>query len=88
VRKEINRMTRRSKEAAIHISPSRVQDQLAQSYQRSITMRTDEEADASSSRRSATTREELKIVCKKIADVDALWRMNPFHESPIEKRAA
>ncbi|HET8720511.1 MAG TPA: hypothetical protein VFM24_00690 [Nitrospira sp.] len=46
------------------------------------------EADPSSSKRPATTREELNIVCKKIADLDALWRTNPFQESPTEKRAA
>ena len=51
-------------------------------------MKSDQEADLSWTKRSATTREELKIVCKKIADVDALWRMNPLQQAPTEKRAA
>jgi hypothetical protein len=51
-------------------------------------MKPDEDADPSWRKPSATTREELKIVCKKIADVDALWRMNPLQEAPTEKRAA
>jgi hypothetical protein len=51
-------------------------------------MEADRETETSWTTRSATTSEELKLVCKKIADVDALWRMNPLQESPIEKRAA
>jgi hypothetical protein len=57
------------------------------SDERKIAMKPDKE-DPVWTKRSATTREELKIVCEKIADVDALWRMNPLQESPTEKRAA
>ena len=36
-----------------------------------------------------TIKEELMLVCQRIADVDALWRMNDVKESPIPlKRAA
>lgn len=61
-----------------------------QRAERSLTMNVYRaaEADPSPSRRPATTREELNIVCRKIADLDALWRTNPFQESPAEKRAA
>jgi hypothetical protein len=36
----------------------------------------------------ATTKDELQLVCKKLADVDALWRSCDSHESPTLKRAA
>jgi hypothetical protein len=42
----------------------------------------------SSAKRPATTNDELKLVCKKLADVDALWRTSDFPEPPPLKRAA
>jgi hypothetical protein len=56
--------------------------------ERTFAMEADRETETSWTTRSATTSEELKLICKKIADLDALWRMNPLQESPIEKRAA
>ena len=36
----------------------------------------------------STTRDELKLVCQRIADIDALWRTSAFAQTPAEKRAA
>jgi hypothetical protein len=37
---------------------------------------------------TSATREELKLVCRKIADMDALWRSSAFSPAAAEKRAA
>jgi hypothetical protein len=36
----------------------------------------------------SATRDELKLVCQRIADMDALWRASAFTQAPTEKRAA
>jgi hypothetical protein len=36
----------------------------------------------------SATRDELKLACKRIADIDALWRTSAFAQAPTEKRAA
>lgn len=36
----------------------------------------------------SATRDELKLVCQRIADMDALWRTSAFAQDPTEKRAA
>ena len=36
----------------------------------------------------SATRDELKLVCQRIADIDALWRTSAFAQDPTEKRAA
>ena len=36
----------------------------------------------------SATRDELKLVCQRIADIDALWRTSAFGQAPAEKRAA
>ena len=36
----------------------------------------------------SATREELKLVCRRIADMDALWRSSAFPPAHTEKRAA
>lgn len=51
-------------------------------------MKPAKDLDQSSAKRSTTTSDELKLVCKKIADVDALWRTTDFREPPPLKRAA
>ena len=40
-----------------------------------------------SSEKSAT-KDELKLVCQRIADMDALWRTSAFAQDLTEKRAA
>ena len=39
-------------------------------------------------KKSITTTEELKLVCRKIADVEALWRTSALQELSALKRAA
>jgi len=51
-------------------------------------MRSAKDVSRSSRNNPSTTREELKLVCRKIADVDALWRINDLEEVPPLKRAA
>jgi hypothetical protein len=41
-----------------------------------------------STKKPSTTKDELKLVCQKLADVDAFWRMIDLEESPPLKRAA
>lgn len=36
----------------------------------------------------SATRDELKLVCQRIADIDALWRTSACAQAPTEKRAA
>ena len=36
----------------------------------------------------SATRDELKLVCQRIADMDALWRTSALPEDRTEKRAA
>ena len=36
----------------------------------------------------SATRDELKLVCQKIADMDALWRSSAYPDWLTEKRAA
>ncbi len=36
----------------------------------------------------SATRDELKLACQRIADMDALWRTSAFAQAPTEKRAA
>ena len=36
----------------------------------------------------SVTRDELKLVCQRIADIDALWRTSACAQAPTEKRAA
>ena len=36
----------------------------------------------------SATRDELKLVCRRIADMDALWRSSAFQQESTEKRAA
>ena len=36
----------------------------------------------------SATRDELKLVCQRIADMDALWRTSAFAQALTEKRAA
>ena len=36
----------------------------------------------------SATRDELKLVCQRIADIDALWRTSAFAQAPADKRAA
>ena len=51
-------------------------------------MRSPKDASPSSGNKPSTTRDELKLVCRKIADMDALWRINDLEEVPPLKRAA
>jgi hypothetical protein len=51
-------------------------------------MQTPKDVNPSSSNKPSTTRDELKLVCRKIADVDALWRTSDSQESQPLKRAA
>lgn len=36
----------------------------------------------------SATRDELKLACRRIADMDALWRSSAYRDSLTEKRAA
>ena len=52
-------------------------------------MKSPKEPDQSSIVKVLTTKDELMLVCRRIADVDAVWRMNDVKESPVPlKRAA
>ena len=52
-------------------------------------MKSPQEPDQSSVVKVLTTKDELMLVCRRIADVDAIWRMNDVKESPVPlKRAA
>ena len=52
-------------------------------------MKSRKEPDQSSVVKVLTTKDELMLACRRIADVDALWRMNDVKESPVPlKRAA
>jgi hypothetical protein len=51
-------------------------------------MKPAKDLDQLSVKRPTTTRDELKLVCEKIADMDALWRVSDFREPPPLKRAA
>ena len=51
-------------------------------------MKPSKDTNPSWTKTSTTTKDELKLVCKKIADVDALWRMSASRKSPRLKRAA
>ena len=44
--------------------------------------------DVPSPKKPVTTKDELKFICQKIADLDALWRINDIQEPPPLKRAA
>jgi hypothetical protein len=51
-------------------------------------MKSSKDLNPSSASKPSTTRDELKLVCRKIADMDALWRINDIEEAPPLKRAA
>lgn len=51
-------------------------------------MQSPKSVNPSSVPKPSTTRDELKLVCRKIADMDALWRINDTDEAPPLKRAA
>lgn len=57
------------------------------SHRRSPAMKLVKDNERTINEKSAT-RDELKLVCQRIADMDALWRTSAFAQDPTEKRAA
>jgi hypothetical protein len=59
-----------------------------QARRKGSAMKSPKDVHPSSVKRTFTTKDELKLVCKKIADMDALWRSCDSSEPQPLKRAA